>query len=140
MTDAELDALEAAAKAATPGPWETDYRQRYVFAANGVNVCEIRGYGELIHMVPECEAVEQMRSNGIYIAAANPAAVLDLIAELRQARAERAWLAAMLSEACARNGSCPFTHWYCGIKQLSCSSACVQDWLDVAKEATCPKN
>lgn len=82
----DLDALEAKAKGATPGLWETDYRQRYVFAATGVNVCEIRGYGELVHMVPECEAVEQMRSNGIYIAAANPATILELIAELRQTR------------------------------------------------------
>lgn len=84
MTDAELSALEAAAKAATPGPWRTEYRQRYVFAENDVNVCEIRGYGELIHMVPESEAVEQMRSNGAYIAAAHPDAILELIAELRQ--------------------------------------------------------
>ncbi|MBE6442007.1 MAG: hypothetical protein E7022_06700 [Desulfovibrio desulfuricans] len=88
MTDDQLDDLEAKAKGATPGPWETDYRQRYVFAENGVNVCEIRGYGDLIHMVPECEVIEQMRSNGTYIAAANPAAILELIAELRQAKEE----------------------------------------------------
>ena len=69
MTDVELDALEAAAKAATPGPWETDYRQRYVFAETGVNVCEIRGYGELIHMVPESDVIEQMRNNAAFIAA-----------------------------------------------------------------------
>jgi len=61
-------------------------------------------------------------------------------ADIERVERERDWLAAMLSEACARNGSCPFTHWHCGIKQLSCSSACVQDWLAAAKEATCQKN
>jgi len=108
MTDAELSALEAAAKAATPGPWETDYRQRYVFAENGVNVCEIRGYGELIHMVPESDVIEQMRNNANFIAAANPAAVLDLIAELRQARLERDWIAWHCDGVPCNGASCPY--------------------------------
>ena len=46
MTDAELDALEAAAKAATPGPWETDYHLRkntaYIAAAVLDIIVELR--------------------------------------------------------------------------------------------------
>ena len=126
MTDVELDALEAAAKAATPGPWK-HYN-------NKGNDC-VTVFGKVFLPRNELSVADTA-----FIAAANPSVVLDLIAELRQTRAERDWLAAMLSEACARNDSCPFTHWHCGIKQLSCSSACVQDWLAAAKEATCPKN
>ena len=132
MTDKQLDALEAAAKAATPGPWETDYRQRYVFAENGVNVCEIRGYGELIHMVPECEAVEQMRANANFIAAVSPAVVLDLITELRQARRERDWLASQLEGACYSAEDAE----YCSLHDCNdCKYTSAKVWLEAAKEA-----
>lgn len=132
----DLATLEAAAKAATSGPWETDYRQRYVFAENGVNVCEIRGYGELIHMVPECEAVEQMRSNGTYIAAANPAVVLELIAELRQARAERDWV---IGRALFARNLCSGRRSDCPALDNLVDCRCRDFWLKAAKEATCPR-
>jgi len=75
MTDAELDALEAAAKSATPGPWKAVGQcvadsDRYVLANCNTNFSK----GQVV-------------SNAAYIAAANPAAILELIAELRQARA-----------------------------------------------------
>ena len=131
MTDAQLATLEAAAKAATPGPWVTDYRQRYVFA-EGVNVCEIRGYGELIHMVPESDVIEQMRNNAAFIATANPAAVLELIAELRQVRRERDWLASQLEGACYSAEDAE----YCSLHDCNdCKYTSAEVWLEAAKEA-----
>ena len=69
MTDAELLELEQKAKAATPGPWD----------CGGVEVF----LGEWNPLIAMCNSED----NAAYIAAANPAAILELIAELRQARA-----------------------------------------------------
>ena len=76
MTDAELSALEAAAKAATPGPWEYDDADEDMAALGAEN---------------------QRVKDAAYIAAANPSVILSLIAELRQTRAERDWLADYIS-------------------------------------------
>lgn len=80
MTDTELDALEAKAKAATPGPWEYDVEQREY---HGV-------WADGCYIVP---SLHIDADNCKYIAAVNPTVVLELIAELRQARKERDWLA-----------------------------------------------
>ena len=105
MTDAELDELEAKAKAATQGPWVLDYRSAYVFSKpDNVNVCEIRGYGELVHQLGEKCAEEQMEKNADYIVTANPTTILNMIAELRQTRAERDWLAVNIGWLEAQQG------------------------------------
>lgn len=77
MTDAELDALEAAAKAATSGPWETD------------SLNNVRNRDTTIVLTAVLPTHREPRpEDANYIAAANPVAVLDLIAELRQAKEE----------------------------------------------------
>lgn len=65
MTNEQLDALEAAAKAATPGPW---------------------GYDEADEDMAVLGAESQLVKDAAYIAAANPSAILSLIAELRQVK------------------------------------------------------
>ena len=79
MTEKELDALETAAKAATPGPWVID------------PILNILSKDEIVYVDGD-DSIGYV-NNIKYIAAANPAAVLELIAALRQARAERDWLA-----------------------------------------------
>lgn len=76
MTDTDLSALESAARAATPGPWEIsrDDFAAYIESRKGT-------VGEI---------GDAFDAN--YISAANPAAILELIAELRQAWAEREYI------------------------------------------------
>ena len=78
MTDEQLDSLESAARAATPGPWEKkegpDFSEIF---AKSINIALIGSQHE----------------DATYITAANPAVVLELIAELRQLQIERDWLA-----------------------------------------------
>ena len=72
----DLDDLEAKAKAATPGPWRCGYEPGFC--------------GELIDPTGEMIASfadEPTARDSDFIAAANPSAVLDLIRELREARA-----------------------------------------------------
>ena len=118
MTDAELLELEKKAKAATPGPWKAVGEcvadsDRYVLANCNTNFSK-----------------GQVNSNAAYIAAANPAVVLEMITELRQAKAERDWLAETLEthsfmlELDAKN------------EIQRCSE---QEWLRRAKEAICQK-
>jgi len=71
MNDTELDALEAAAKAATPGPWE--HERSHVVQLDGTPVANCVSY-----------KIAQSPKNAAYIAAANPAAILELITELRK--------------------------------------------------------
>lgn len=98
MTDAELSTLEAAAKAATPGPWD----------CGGVEVF----LGEWNPLIAMCNSED----NAAYIAAVNPAVVLELIAELRQARAERDFILEQIDDYFETD-----------------------DLLQAAKEATCQK-
>ena len=74
MTDTELSVLEALAKAATPGPW-------YAYTDGSI-------VWEKTHEIHTavCDSGEKNKNNAAFIAAANPAAFLELIAELRQAR------------------------------------------------------
>ena len=105
MTDTELDALEAAAKAATPGPWEYNSRRKEIWAINSRHtpIVEVGTYGQW---------------NVDYIVAANPAAVLELIEELRQTMKERDWLADKLESI----------EW-----------PLLTTWIEAAKEAICQK-
>jgi len=115
MTDAELSSLEAAARAATPGPWEISRDDFSLFIESRKGTV-----GEI---------GDAFDAN--YISAANPASILSLIAELRQAKAERNWLIMKTSE-------CPYPNTtLCAIK--SDKAKCVQCWRKAAKEAVCQK-
>jgi len=80
MTDEQLSALEAAARAATPGPWMSlDFQPWKVWDGEGNNL--------LGSFANDCD--------GAYIAAANPAVVLALIARVRELEVDAArfrWL------------------------------------------------
>ena len=125
MTDTELSALESAAKAATPGPWEYNSRRKEIWAIDPHHtpIVEVGAYGQW---------------NVDYIVAANPAVVLKLIAELRQTRAERDWLAdrlGNLNEESSYSELCPdkfATETVCK-QRIKCNTC----WLQAAKEATC---
>lgn len=127
MTDAELDALEAAAKAATPGPWKIDP----VLNILSENNPPIYVYTDEDDSIGKAADIK-------YVAAANPAVVLDLIAELRQARAERDWLVENMP-----NNVCPEGKTECADRCPTAGGkacySCVLCWLEATKEATCQK-
>lgn len=96
----DLDRLEAAAKAATQGPWlerhEDVYSEVDAHVAFCLTVCSSADEC--------CITKKQAQANAAFIAAVNPATVLELAAELRKARAElkrcfreRLWLAEYMS-------------------------------------------
>lgn len=70
-----IDALEEAAKKATPGPWE-GFSGGFVESSEGYEVCQV-----LAHH-PQNE--KKQGYNRKYIAAANPAVVLALINKVRE--------------------------------------------------------
>jgi len=82
MTDTELDALEAAAKAATPGPWEAYHGEEHHIIRSFKN----KPYSSNGQIIAWCGKMgtEHDWPTAAYIAAANPAAILELIAELRE--------------------------------------------------------
>ena len=105
MTDAELIALEKKAKAATPTPWETP-RGYTIYAGKRHIASAFECYSsDTEEEIPS----EQAAANAAFFVAANPAAVLALIAELRQVRERYAWMGLQLAHA----------------------GACVNDALDV---------
>ncbi len=76
-----------------------------------------------------CKASDSMLRNAAFIAAANPSAVLELIAELRQARAERDWLAHHFDQRpCERDDQCAFE-----LSKRDCHQPSQQCWIDAAK-------
>lgn len=86
----DLDALEKLADGATPGPWITETGTETVWVgpskASAAKVARIIcpvdvGPGYIT------EYVEQQTANAAFIAAANPATIKALIAELKEARA-----------------------------------------------------
>lgn len=85
----DLDSLESAAKAATPGPWHIkrgyclyDNRDMHVVSA-------WENYsGSLGLAIYPDEAM----ANAKFLEAVNPAAILELVAEFRKVRAERDFL------------------------------------------------
>lgn len=75
MTTLDLDALERAARAATPGPW--DFRTLENFGGNVVR------YRDGDRFDIERVAKAGLETNATFIAAANPAAILSLISDYR---------------------------------------------------------
>ena len=86
LPDEALDAIERAAKEATPGPWHRNIRpvSRYptVFAGRNTHVLQI--------VVRKAGSEEQAEANCEFAIAANPAAVLAMAAEIRDLRARAA--------------------------------------------------
>ena len=79
----DLDALEAAARAATPGPWQ-EFAESGDWWMAGVD----NEGGPLDTVIPDTGPSTGIAQETIdYIAALNPAAVLALIARLRAAEA-----------------------------------------------------
>jgi hypothetical protein len=87
MTDADLSALEAAARAATPGPWFRPIANDTAIRSDDVDIAQTVGAYEL--------EWERMEADAAYIAKANPDATLRLIQRVREAEADAArfrWL------------------------------------------------
>lgn len=80
MTD--IDRLEMLAKAATPGPWTVEDRDGLLSPTGSALVRGAHGY----------EGYFSLDEDAAYCAAANPAAILALIAEVRALREDRARL------------------------------------------------
>lgn len=75
-----IDELDRLAKAATPGPWHVEKETLVCYThAAGIIPLSLSVAIPCAHPLP---------ANAAYIAAANPAAVLELVAELRRLRAE----------------------------------------------------
>ena len=74
-----LDNLESKAKAATPGPWKSAYVKGHAFDQVFV---EVNG-GEFL-----CDVYGKTSVDAAYIASANPATMLALIAHIRELKAE----------------------------------------------------
>jgi hypothetical protein len=93
----DLDKLEALAKDATPGPWhwvnrETDEPRsagEWNSSLRTVEVFPTQLVGPLPKFIVEADEIcdENMEANADFIAAANPATILALIAEVRSLRA-----------------------------------------------------
>jgi len=133
MTDAELTAIEAAARAATPGPWYIkrgyclyDERDMHIVSA-------WENYSGSLGLTIDSH---QAMANAMFLEDTNPAAILELIAELRQAKAERDWLAKYIIE----HGRCPSRDvWEKCTAEQGETDKCIACWLQAAKEAVCQK-
>lgn len=112
MTDMELDKLEALASAATPGPWQ-DVKGDMSF-----NIISNKAKSNVIVScdcsdISVSKAEETTQKNTEFIAATHPAAILEIIADLKKARADACewisiarWLARELGK-----DSIPETEW-----------------------------
>jgi len=84
-----IEELKRLAEAATPGPWEYDHG---CIADNGKAIISeyfVRLDGDDVSIAADIidpESCRPSKSNAAYIAAANPAAVLELIAEIDRLR------------------------------------------------------
>ena len=89
MTEQELAAIEALAKAATPGPWFDDAGYRI----HGPTEDEDKRAGEVLHHYKQmCYGDDgcQQSHDAAYIAAMHPPTTLALIAEIRRLQREMA--------------------------------------------------
>ena len=148
MTDEELDELETKAKAATSGPWIREGRlsifgphheaSRYdnhrIFLAK---VSAGRNRDDSFFADDGPTITGDGNADAAYIAAANPATILNLLKALRKAWAERDWLIDYMVE---KETLCLFSeearnycmsHDDCG----GCPYLGKEVWLKAAKEA-----
>lgn len=87
MDKEKLARLKELAEYATPGPWKLQYAglcARWLVNMEGDHVID---------------GMVNPREGG-FIAAANPATILDLIAEIERLEKEAAWLAGLVAEQC----------------------------------------
>lgn len=139
----DLDTLEAAAKAATPGPWVNTAGYKIKVASTGTHCASA---WERYTYEPGKEITsEKAQANAAFIAAANPATVLELIAELRAEREkytnavkaykaavqEGEWLAYQVHKQRRR---CPPLQ-SCDTDDIVTENDCQQCWLNAAREA-----
>lgn len=140
MTDDELVALEQAAKAATPGPWERDgslsiygphHQQSH--HSNGrifiANVSAGRNRDNTAFGNDGSSITGDGHADAAYIAAANPATILEMVADLKKARADACeWID--IARQLARTlggGGIPEEDWIEGAREE----------LNAEKEAVC---
>lgn len=82
-TQIDLDKLERVARAATPGPWEAN--QEF---ANRWRVDEVPAQYHPLAAIYGHGDYASLQGNADYIAAANPAVVLEIVRRLRAAEAD----------------------------------------------------
>jgi hypothetical protein len=93
----DLDKLEQLARAATPGPWEAPHQPESVVnvwttaSEAAIRASDIAAHGEatgaaVFHELGNGIAQDIRGPDAAFIAVANPAAVLELVQELRQWR------------------------------------------------------
>jgi hypothetical protein len=101
MTDTDWTELREKAEAATPGPWEHwDDREGVQGVGADDTVCQMAYLREDDHThIP----YDNARANAAFIAAANPATVLALIAEVEQLRCNQSHLEELEAALRARN-------------------------------------
>lgn len=101
MTDPlDLDALEAVARAATPGPWRTgwDGQEFYVIPESSTDLWDrVAEFTFAIYPGSSDQQDECDTANAKHIAAFDPATVLALIERVREAEARVAFAAAIVS-------------------------------------------
>lgn len=90
--------LKRLAEAATPGPWEYDYDDQDLDTCNGI-LWGTNNYAIAILPYDGQVSDEKVTATGNHIAAANPAAVLELIAEVEALRANATGLEHQLRES-----------------------------------------
>ena len=123
VTDTQLAALEKLAQAATPGPWvvytDSNFDGHQIESEDGVEriVC------------PETSDGVRREEDAEYIAAANPAVMLGLIDELRQARRERDWV---IERVLVYGDLCPYSGQHSIL-----GKDCMECWRKAAREAAC---
>lgn len=95
----DLNALEAAARAATPGEWQfwNGHMIRAIFGDSAAPIAEMRA--PYRHGVSIVKGEREQWENGAFIAASSPAVVLELIRRLRAAIAREKESSVLLDSA-----------------------------------------
>lgn len=139
MSRIDLDALEKLADEATfrtdGGEWKSDdYGIRQIWAKSlkggNAHVADVRGWGYFTGMghgalgLTEDEGIEAQRQIGQFIAAANPATIKALIAELREARGLLDDLVCEVFDAITSDG-----------EAQDCKAAELSDLVEMARHA-----
>lgn len=157
ISQTKLDELEALAEEATPNEWIV-YREPHLVNEIQITTVTRKMHGKTgIAEIPQAHLdyngrfLHEQKANAKYIAAANPAMVLEMIAEIKSLRqenerlnAEADWLANNVEFGCPDEVD-PEAWWYEICKHDDCKGqkedvgACwrraAQRWLTMQKEA-----